>query len=277
MNELQQVLIVFAVIVILGLYFVQKRKAEIKSEAEGKAYRKKADEALNKLGEPELTLPEVPEVSPNQTKLPFDEFETGMGAVDRKPKHIVIEDESMVSLTPYSDEPVVKKSNSEPKLSFGKPPLSDKEPVSKQPRAELKLADNHPSQVFALMVMGTESQFSLQEIKQAMIGVGLVSNGAGLFVKKDAMGNDFIKVANIMEPGFFPEEDMDFSTQGVVMILELPTTVKAPRAMNDMILMARKMSQRLRGRIYNGERKLMSEPDLQAMRDIAVEYESQAI
>lgn len=61
------------------------------------------------------------------------------------------------------------------------------------------------------------------------------------------------------------------------MILELPTTVKAPAAMHDLIMMARKVSQRLQGRLYNMERQLLKESDLQTMREEAVKYESEPL
>ena len=94
------------------------------------------------------------------------------------------------------------------------------------------------------------------------------------------MGNEIIRVANLLEPGTFPIEEPtnnDYKTPGVVLILELPTTVKAPAVMHDMIMMARKISQRLNGRLYNAERHLIKESDLQQMRDTAVAYESQAL
>ncbi len=158
------------------------------------------------------------------------------------------------------------------KPSFGVPA----EEVGKSPG--VPSGEKQAYEVFAILVMSTAQEFSMPLLNHALLGVGLVFSESGIYVKKDNMGNEIIKVANLLEPGSFPKADLEnHATPGVVMILELPTTVKAPAAMHDMIMMARKVSQRLQGRLYNMERHLLKESDLQVMRDIAVSYESKPI
>ncbi len=141
-----------------------------------------------------------------------------------------------------------------------------------------KSSTNKEPEIYVLLVMTTAQEFAMTEVNQALLGVGLSYSDQGIFVKKDNMGNAFIKVANMLEPGTFPVEDLqNYATPGVAMILELPTTVRAPAAMHDLIIMARKVSQRLRGRLYNVERQLIKESDLQSMRDAALDYESEPI
>ena len=135
------------------------------------------------------------------------------------------------------------------------------------------------AQIFALIVMGSE-EFLMSKINHTLHGVGLVLSDSGIFVKKDSMGNEIIRVANLLEPGVFSKDDLvnsKMSSAGIVLILELPTTVKAPAVMHDMILMARKISQSLNGRLYNMDRQLTKESDLQKMRDTAVAYETSSI
>jgi len=154
------------------------------------------------------------------------------------------------------------------KPSFGIP---DEEPV---PEVENRAEKKEP-QVFVILVMSTGQAFSMQEMNHALLGVGLSFNESQIYVKCDNMDNTIIKVANLMEPGTFPADELqNYTTTGVAMILELPCTVKAPAAMHDLIMMARKISQRLQGRLYNMERQLLKESDLQVMRDKAVKYES---
>ena len=127
--------------------------------------------------------------------------------------------------------------------------------------------------------MGSE-EFLMSKINHTLHGVGLVLSDSGIFVKKDSMGNEIIRVANLLEPGVFSKDDLvnsKMSSAGIVLILELPTTVKAPAVMHDMILMARKISQSLNGRLYNMDRQLTKESDLQKMRDTAVAYETSSI
>ncbi|GAB6070263.1 hypothetical protein JCM30760_13600 [Thiomicrorhabdus hydrogeniphila] len=138
-----------------------------------------------------------------------------------------------------------------------------------------KSSTNKEPEVYVLLVMTTAQEFAMTDVNQALLGVGLTYSEQGIFVKNDNMGNAFIKVANMLEPGSFPQENLqNYATPGVAMILELPTTVRAPAAMHDLIMMARKVSQRLQGRLYNAERQLIKESDLQSMRDAALDYES---
>ncbi|WP_024851122.1 cell division protein ZipA C-terminal FtsZ-binding domain-containing protein [Hydrogenovibrio kuenenii] len=318
MNELQQVLIIFAIIVIVGLYFLQKKKnASSKAsssqtaktnadESSSPAVKDQAGKALNELGEAHIPVSaqtqhrlhvDEEDVPENQLGLSFgegfeppkkenagetslevkvestesiSEQETDEAQNEKKPKHIVIKDENMVPVDGFQPDSV-----DVPDFGVPTEPSSSAAEIAQQ---KTNVEKTEP-QVFALIVMGTED-FLWPKVNQTLQGVGLVTNGSQIFVKNDSMGNEIIRVANLLEPGSFPIEEPannDYKTPGVVLILELPTTVKAPAVMHDMIMMARKISQRLNGRLYNAERHLIKESDLQQMRDTAVAYESQAI
>ncbi len=334
MNELQQVLLIFAIVVVIGLYFLSRsRQAALKKEADkqGEAQKKdasdasyqKASQALNELGEPHIPVSKntevriakneeelvAPEVNENQGVLPFSEpleaVESFAGeaskqgskknlkkeggqenleqehlpeelnnstesesTVDKNPlggKHHVLEVEDMSMMEGYQ---YVAPEHEKP--SFGIP---DEEPAVIESSVEKK-----EPQVFVILVMSTGQEFSMQEMNHALLGVGLSFNENQIYVKCDNMNNTIIKVANLMEPGTFPADELqNYTTCGVAMILELPSTVKAPAAMHDLIMMARKISQRLQGRLYNMERQLLKESDLQTMRDEAVKYESEPL
>lgn len=296
MNELQQVLLIFAIIVIVGLYILQKVKARNSdntaqdvTDAKEKSPRQDAYNALNELGEAHIPLStktqgrlqveeEEEQVPESQLGLSFgQEFEVEKPKVDaeitddanRKPKHVVLEVEDMKPIG--SEGEPVSASDYEP--SFGIP-----EEGIQKPESDADVEKQEP-QVFAIIVMGTDD-FLWPKVNQTLQGVGLVPSEAGIFVKNDSMGNEIIRVANLMEPGTFPLDqptNSELKTVGVVLILELPTTVKAPAVMHDMIMMSRKISQRLNGRLYDANRHLLKESDLQAMRDAAVAYESSAI
>ena len=185
------------------------------------------------------------------------------------PKHhvLIVDDPGMTGELDDSSAP-----SDYVKCSFGIP---DEELTTKK----FKASTSKEPEVYVLLVMSTAQEFKMTEVNQALLGVGLTyCNQQGIFVKNDNMGNAFIKVANMLEPGTFPQENMQsYLTPGVAMILELPTTVRAPAAMHDLIIMARKISQRLHGRLYNMERHLIKESDLQSMRDAALDYESEPI
>lgn len=162
------------------------------------------------------------------------------------------------------------------KPSFGIPNAAKQEVTLQSPQNQF--AAKKDPEVFVLMVMTAAEEFEMTKVNQALYGVGLTLSEQSIFVKKDNMGNDFIKVANLLEPGTFPSENLEsYSTPGVAMILELPTSVRAPAAMHELIMMARKVSQRLNARLYNMERHLIKESDLQSMRDAALDYESEPL
>ena len=341
MNELQQVLLIFAVVVVIALYFLSRnRQAAFKKEsskqrdkqqqAESEASYQKASHALNELGEPHIPVSKNtearlshlgealadPVVNKDQAVLPFgEEFEITEATVKTEQRQ---KGEAQISTEPMTqkadgdnlpppteplleaqEEVVVTHQNASggkhhvlvvddlgmtgegyqylapehEKPSFGMP--EDAMPAQ---ASEPRSAEKKEPQVFVILVMSTGQEFSMFEVNQALLGVGLSFTEGEIYVKCDNMNNPIIKVANLMEPGTFPINEVEnYSTSGVVMILELPATVKAPAAMHDLIMMARKISQRLQGRLYNMERQLLKESDLQTMRDEAVKYESEPL
>lgn len=349
MNELQQVLLIFAVVVIAGLYFLSRsRQNAIKksSEPEQKTQQpkqsvhtvshsisdsEKAAEALNNLGNPHIPLSESTEkrlteakdfsnselkqeifvnnqpvssidpqdenINVNQGVLSFgEEFD-----IPAQPPTNPVEPSELLKTDP---DPVTTAKSETPseKTSDGKHhvlvvddpgmigeidenavPTDFEKPSFGIPAEELttkkKMAStNKEPEVYAIMVMSTGQEFPMSLVNQALLGVGLTHSDQSIFVKNDNMGNAFIKVANMLEPGTFPLENLEgYTTPGVALILELPTTVRAPAAMHDLIIMARKISQKLNARLYDMNRHLIKESDLQSMRDAALDYESEPI
>jgi cell division protein ZipA len=135
--------------------------------------------------------------------------------------------------------------------------------------------DNSEPETFAILVLSIADEFSIKAIDQVLKTNGLTFNAdAGIFVKK-VNNKTVLRVANIFEPGVFPAEwEEGASTAGIAIILQLPTHIKAPRAMDELILTARRVSQSLRGRMYDMERRMIRETDLQAMRERALDYET---
>ncbi len=344
MNELQQVLLIFAVVVVIALYFLsrnrqpeQKKESAKQKDVESSASYQKASHALNDLGEPHIPLSKntearltkqndepVKEIDKNQGVLPFgDEFELAepvekteqaeqarQSAASATTDDLAINTENTpqenreLSHEPQTPDDITDNQDLASQNASGgkhhvlivddlgmtgegyqyvapeheKPSFGMPEEATSIPATEPRNAEKKEPQVFVVLVMSTGQEFSMMDVNQALLGVGLSFTESEIFVKSDNMGNQFIKVANLMEPGTFPVENMqNYTTCGVVMILELPTTVKAPAAMHDLIMMARKVSQRLQGRLYNMERQLLKESDLQTMREEAVKYESEPL
>lgn len=263
MNELQQVLLVFAIIVVVGLYFFSRQRnpdqdksadtlsstddvvaddfAQPVGAAKKPIRRAVADETHADYKTESKPVAVEDEVPAAQAKLPFgDDFELEMQ------NYPVLEIEDMV---PENDPIALEKSS-------------------------IKTPD---PQVFAILVLTSGKEFSLVSVAQTLKASGLSYSDKGTFVKK-TNGKIVLQVANVMEPGIFPLEPTDSeTTPGVALILELPTAIQASEAMDDLIMTARRVSQRLKGRMYDMQRHLIRESDLQAMREAALDYHSKTL
>jgi cell division protein ZipA len=318
MNELQWILLGFAALVIIGLLLlnaVKKKNLFGKTpDSEETVAKKTASSALNELGDAHIPVSERtqerlaqwdddpdalhPEDIPD-SQLALDGLDpvpkqraakagktTDAEKAPRKPKHLVIEDEELRSVHEGSDDETGPGAAMDSEPNFGIPQNDHRdgrhqaeEKAQTQAEEKAQTQAETPPQLFALIVMGTDD-FVWPRVNQTLQGVGLVPNEKGIFVKKDTLGNEIIRVASLLEPGTFPIDEPAndaHTTAGIVLIVELPTTVKAPAVMHDMIMMARKISQRLNGRLYDQHRHLIKESDLQVMRDAAVAYESTAV
>ncbi len=295
MNELQMVLIVLAILVIISLYFFQnnKEKKTIEEKTNSDKAHSDAEDSLNNLGDSHIPvlLPQHstsddtddPKIPASQLDFSFDDdnlnypqpsvdIENNLMESPRKPKHIVLDAEELLQDPNFEHVIKDEKKSKTSTPDFGIP----KEQKINSPTINIETKD---SEVFIIMIMGTED-FKMTDLNQTLHGVGLTLSNKDIFVKKDSYGKDIIKVANLLEPGTFSKaqlEDENLTSSGVVLILELPCTVKAPAAMADMIEMSRKISQRLNGRLYDMKRQLIKESYFQKMRDQAVAYESTAI
>ena len=252
MNELQQVLLVTAILVIGVLYFMSRRKKQ-NTQQDTQAQAESDSKPLSNAQTLEQDKSQASEISSEQVSEDTSLNNQKAPSVD--------ENKSVQ----YSEEP------------SGMP--VQEAVASTENKAEAQqnttLAEKTESESFVIVVMSTGSEFSMKSVQHALLGVGLQYSADQLYVKTDSKGKVIIRVANLLEPGTFPTENLEqFTTPGVVLILQLPTSVRAPAAMHDLIIMSRKISQRLNGRLYNANRQLLKESDLQAMRDAAVAYES---
>jgi len=314
MNELQLVLLVFAVVVIGALYFLSKKRQtkSQESKAESSHSTKSTDvnstnnhsqeshsdsapsmnntqhfNQINPSDEPSVpenqasftfgdeinqqnSEVESPTQMPNDSEIETIELEKVDVHTKQGKKHHVLEVDDL-----YSISDVGGSADDAPKTNFGIP--ADTAPAANHTPSKSK-GEHH---VFALLVLstgGSGQEFSMDAVNQALLGVGLHLSQNNIYVTTDSQGTEIIRVANIMEPGSFPTENFHaHTTPGLAIILELPSSVRAPRATHDLIMIARKVSQRLNGRLYNMERHLIKESDLQAMRDAAVDYESEPL
>lgn len=125
-------------------------------------------------------------------------------------------------------------------------------------------------QLFALLVLSASAKFTRKQLHVAMEASRLNFHQDGTYVKQDANGNIIFRIANVVEPGYFPPiDDGDFESPGVALVLEFPNAITPYRAMDEFITVARKVSQNLGAKLYDAQRHLIKESDLKAMREYA--------
>jgi FtsZ-interacting cell division protein ZipA len=126
-------------------------------------------------------------------------------------------------------------------------------------------------QIFALLVLSPSRELTRMQIHTAMEASRLSWQAQeGVYAHLDAAGQVVFQVANVVEPGYFPAIDAaEFTTPGVALVLNLPTSITPYRAMDEFITVARKLNQSLNGKLYDAHRHVIKESDLRAMRDYA--------
>jgi cell division protein ZipA len=134
---------------------------------------------------------------------------------------------------------------------------------------------SNKKEVFVLFLMNSSKMIAISDLHNMLRGVGAHYTSKETYVLENSDKQPFVTIANLYEPGTFPLEDAEnkFSS-GVVLILELPTCVKAMKAMDDFIMLGRKISQKINGRMYDEQRKIINESDLKNMRSAALDFDS---
>jgi cell division protein ZipA len=297
MNELQQVLLVFAVIVVVGLYFFSRQRSQknrVNDESATKETRKQpfAEELVPP------TMPKEPMATQSETDVPISESSANTPPHLQGKTQEELDFESRQQLLAFEDVPVPSKPKIHKVIEIddlelvderfvgryqsSTPPAQPKRtdysvkqpPVKPHSSAAIEPAPQPDPQIFAILVLFTQTDMSVNRLMSHLKIFGLVYDERGIYVKKSG-DRTIVKVANVMEPGLFPAEpDETMKTPGIALILELPSVIPAPGAMEELIMTARRISQALEGRMYDMQRHLLRESDIQAMREAALDYQT---
>ncbi|HIQ41081.1 MAG TPA: hypothetical protein EYH46_07970 [Sulfurivirga caldicuralii] len=250
MNELQITLLILAVIFITVLYFLgQRRKQSLPAQQTNKEQK---DASVQQHNKPQAAQTLSPDIE------------------DR-----IYEENGKLVIEVDGDQPIEPIDTGETRTNFGRPSADAEETAQTNPSSQTA----REPQLFAIMVLGTQP-YDARTIRHALIALGMrYDEKEQIFVLKNEAGQIYLRAANAWNPGTLPDNDdqADFETPGVALILELPTCIPAPAAMEDMIKLARKLSQRLRAHLYRMDRQHMTESDIRAMRQAALDYVSEPL
>lgn len=103
---------------------------------------------------------------------------------------------------------------------------------------------------------------------------GMVIDGEGRFVRVDDEGNVLFVLVNGEAPGFSAESMKTMSTHGLTFLLDVPRVAHGERVFNQMLDLARRFADVLRGALVDDNHHPLSEGALEPIRRQVVQYQS---
>ncbi len=82
-----------------------------------------------------------------------------------------------------------------------------------------------------------------------------------------------LSVANISESGKFDLDNLDdFKTKGIWIYIQLPCVIDGVEAVDELVIVAEKISTAIDGNIYNQQKKRLDDDFIESMKQIAANY-----
>lgn len=106
---------------------------------------------------------------------------------------------------------------------------------------------------------------------------GMVIDAAGRFVRCDDEGNVLYILANQEAPGFSVEAMKTLSTRGVTFLLDVPRVAHGERVFSQMVDLAKRFADVLRGALVDDNRRPLSEGALEPIRRQIAQYQTQML
>jgi len=103
---------------------------------------------------------------------------------------------------------------------------------------------------------------------------GMVIDGEGRFVRSDDEDNVLFVLLNGEAPGFSAESMKTMSTHGLTFLLDVPRVAHGERVFNQMLDLARRFADVLRGALVDDNRHALSEGALEPIRRQVAQYQS---
>ena len=103
---------------------------------------------------------------------------------------------------------------------------------------------------------------------------GMVIDGEGRFVRCDDDGNVLYVMLNQEASGFSAESMRTMSTHGITFLLDVPHVAHGERVFNQMVELAKRFSDVLRGVLVDDNRRPLSEAALEPIRSQIMQYQS---
>lgn len=123
-------------------------------------------------------------------------------------------------------------------------------------------------------VISQGQEFPGTKLRALAEAAGMVIDGEGRFVRHDDDGNVLYVLLNQEASGFSAESMKTMSTHGITFLLDVPRVAHGERVFNQMVELAKRFSDVLRGSLVDDNRRPLSEAALEPIRRQIAQYQS---
>jgi FtsZ-interacting cell division protein ZipA len=126
------------------------------------------------------------------------------------------------------------------------------------------------SQVLAIRLISSGEKFSGRAVRLALAAEGFELGKFSIFHKPAPDGRALLSIASLNKPGTFDSQSIDLQRySGLSLFTVLPGPVPGPAAVDEMLMCAQVLSQRLRGTLQDDHGAPLSPARTAIMRNVA--------
>jgi FtsZ-interacting cell division protein ZipA len=126
------------------------------------------------------------------------------------------------------------------------------------------------SQVIAVRVISSGEKFSGRAVRLALAAEGFELGKFAIFHKPAADGRALLSIASLNKPGTFDRQSIDLQRySGLSLFTVLPGPIPGPDAVDEMLMCAQVLSQRLRGTLQDERGAPLTPSRTAVMRNVA--------
>jgi hypothetical protein len=126
------------------------------------------------------------------------------------------------------------------------------------------------SQVLAVRVISAGEKFSGRAVRLALAAEGFELGKFAIFHKPAADGRALLSIASLNKPGTFDRQSIDLQRySGLNLFTVLPGPMPGPDAVDEMLMCAQVLSQRLHGTLQDERGEPLTPSRTAVMRDVA--------
>jgi FtsZ-interacting cell division protein ZipA len=123
-------------------------------------------------------------------------------------------------------------------------------------------------------VISQDQPFAGTKLRALAEAAGMVIDSEGRFVRCDEEGNVLYLLLNQDEMGFSPEAMKNLATRGLTFLMDVPRVAHGERVFNQMVDLARRFAEVLRGSLVDDNRRPLSEGTLDPIRRQVAQFQA---